>query len=344
MMNILHVFFSFKQGGAELMLVDVMNEQVKNNNVSLIVINDLYSTEMIKKIDKRVKCYFINRKPKTKSVIKIIEFNLLIRRLSCEIIHCHDLNTIKLIYGVNAIKCVTLHNVRFDTSCLKKYHCVYAISQAVKKYISDNTGIDAPVIYNGIHPDEVIKKNEWSTNKIFRIVQIGRLDHRIKGQNLLIEAAYLLFKKGYKFEIDFIGEGPSHSFLQKKVCDYQIENEINFLGSVGRTELYKRLCNYDLLVQPSISEGFGISIVEAMAACVPVLVSNLPGPMEVIDGGRCGSFFEKGNIEDLADKIENIINLKINKTEAAYQRTCNLFDIKITTQRYLESYSNLLKI
>lgn len=101
-------------------------------------------------------------------------------------------------------------------------------------------------------------------------------------------------------------------------------------------------------MQPSISEGFGLTVAEAMAAKLPVLVSNVPGTMEVIDGGKYGMIFESGNAEDLAYKIEcfllnggvdakklkllgitliRILIFQIQR-ESIWMNTKNLFDIR----------------
>lgn len=49
--------------------------------------------------------------------------------------------------------------------------------------------------------------------------------------------------------------------------------------------IYHNLCNFDLFIQPSRFEGFGLTVAEAIAAKVTVLVSNIQGPMEIIDDG-----------------------------------------------------------
>lgn len=341
-MKISHIFFSFNQGGAELMLVDIMNEQVKNNDVSLIIINEWYSTKLINMLDERINCYCINRKIGSRNILKILKLNILLRNIFPDVIHCHDLNIIDVLWRVGKIKCATLHNVKSETSYLKKYNHVYAISEAVRNYINDTTGIRAEIIYNGIHPEN-IANNKTETSTGFRIVQVGRLTKEIKGQHLLIKAVRVLLAKGYKIRLDIIGEGASLKELEELVRNCGIEKYVNFLGRMERKILYQCLHTYDLLVQPSLCEGFGISIIEAMAAKIPVLVSNLPGPMEIIDNGRFGAYFESENIDDLVSKLEFQINNGSIKVDDAYLRVCDCFDIAKSSQKYIESYNNLLK-
>ena len=67
--------------------------------------------------------------------------------------------------------------------------------------------------------------------------------------------------------------------------------------------------SYDLLVQPSRYEGFGLTVVEGMAAGVPVLVSDIEGPMEVIDKGRHGFAFRSEDFHDCGDRMMEIMEL-----------------------------------
>ena len=102
---------------------------------------------------------------------------------------------------------------------------------------------------------------------------------------------------------------------------------------------------YDLFIQSSRDEGFGLTIAEAMAAKVPVLVSNIPGPMEVIDNGRLGMSFENENPADCAEKIKQFILNGRNETqvEDAYQYVKSHYDVSVTAQKYLEVYESILK-
>ena len=95
-----------------------------------------------------------------------------------------------------------------------------------------------------------------------------------------------------------------------------------------------------MFVQPSRFEGFGLTVAEAMAAKTPVLVSSGDGPEEVVDHGRYGYLFDKGNHVDLAKKLEDIINngYDANMVDCAYQRVLDLYNIKVTARNYINQY------
>ena len=131
------------------------------------------------------------------------------------------------------------------------------------------------------------------------------------------------------------------------VKEYHLESYIAFLGLKDRLYIYSHLCEYDLMIHPSLFEGFGINIAEAMAAKIPVLVSDSEGPMELIDNGKYGFYFKTGNIDDLTDKLLYFIQNKISEATAeiienAYNQVITKFDIKNTVQDYMNGYKEVV--
>jgi glycosyltransferase involved in cell wall biosynthesis len=107
------------------------------------------------------------------------------------------------------------------------------------------------------------------------------------------------------------------------------------------------LREYDLLIQPSLYEGFGLTVVEGMIAKVPVLVSNTDGPMNIIDSEQYGYSFTVNDSSDLTNKILFIYNnnqneMFHNKLEKSYQYALNKFDIRNTANNYINEYLKLL--
>lgn len=347
-MKIVHVIFSFCNGGAENMLVDIMNKQVKKEQVTLIVINNLINKELIDRIDNKVKVIPIGRKENSRNPLPILKLNCLLIKHKPDVIHCHNESIIRIILFKNK-SVFTAHSMRLSTRNLKYYKKVLAISHAVKTDIEGRSTIKAILVYNGIDTNCIKQKSNYNIDT-FRIVQIGRLDHTIKGQNVLLEALNLLVHVHgiNNINVDFIGVGKCLEFLQNLARSYQIENYVNFLGIKDRSYIYEHLRDYDLLLQPSFYEGFGLTIVEAMIAKVPVLSSNIDGPAEIIENGSYGFLFRVGNSEDCARSIFDIIstygsNEIKEKINAAYTRACKLFNIDVMVDTLRDTYLDINK-
>ena len=177
------------------------------------------------------------------------------------------------------------------------------------------------------------------------MVQIGRLNHEKKGQDFMIDVCAYLYSHGYRnFHLDFIGDGSSLEYLQDKVKGYQMEESITFLGAKDQSFIYANLKNYDLFLQPSRREGFGLTVAEAMAAKVPVLVSEQEGPLEIIDNGKYGYYFVVDDVEGCAEKIKCIsIQQDLNPLlDFALKRVEENYNVKNTAMKYLNCYRNLL--
>lgn len=344
-MKIAHLIYSFNTGGSETMLVDIANEQVKQAEVNIVIINKIYNKTLLSKIDKSVKVYFINRNEKSRSLYPIIILNLLLWRLAVDVLHCHNHNIIPLLLPFLKKKAVlTLHCMGIPSEYLGKYHRLFAISESVKKDVVSRTKLNPSLIYNGILSNRILIKEDYYIKNSFNIICIGRLDHNIKGQHLAIAALHILKKKGMpNFHLDFIGTGSSQDFLKTLCSEYGLNEQVCFLGMKDRDYIFSHLKDYNLLIQPSLNEGFGLAVAEAMAAKLPVLSSDIEGPMEIIGHGKYGFHFQVGNENKLAEQIEYIFSMYSTKqlkekVDAAYGQLKEKFELKNTAKNYLAKY------
>ena len=88
-MKIAHVLWSFKYGGIETMIVDILNEQVKTDKVALFIINDNIDNRLITKINEKVKIVKTGRPLGSKNPCYLIKLNMQIVGYNPDVIHCH---------------------------------------------------------------------------------------------------------------------------------------------------------------------------------------------------------------------------------------------------------------
>ncbi len=309
-MKILHFIFSFTTGGAEYLLSDLVRDQLKSHKVSVIIFNDLIDESMVKALPVETNLYLINRKPGSFSPIKLLKFIRLVNRIKPDVIHCHNETAISLISFFKAKKVHTIHDVQIPLKGLEKFDVNVAISEAVQEDILKRSlGKIVPVLINNGVPLELIAPKDSPKDETrFKIIQISRLLHEKKGQDVLIKALNNLVnsRKIKNVYLDFVGVGPSLNFLENLVKEYKLESHITFLGSKNREWIYNNLQYYDLLVQPSRYEGFGLTVIEAMAAKLPCLVSSVDGPIKLIEHGKYGFSFRNEDANDCSNQIMHI--------------------------------------
>lgn len=369
-MKITHLYWSLAYGGIETMLVNIANAQAEQGEeVSIIIINDKYEESLIKSLDSRVSFYKLERKIGSKNISFIIKLHSLLGKLRPDIIHMHSPDIARIILRRKFIQksCATIHSlpygpinssnifkeimrklrgtkrVKSNVECLNKIPYIFSISSAVKQMLINNYGINSVVVPNGIITKRFTMCNSIIPHTPFRIVMVSRLEHEKKGQDLLIEAAARL--KGI-ITIDFIGVGPSMEYLKELTHNLCADNYIHFLGKQTQDYIASHLTNYDMFIQPSRWEGFGLTVAEAMSARVPVLVSSDQGPAEVTCGNKYGWIFKNGDVNDLTNKISYIIkhyNEAIQKAESASQYVKENYDVSITAKKYLNEYKKIIE-
>lgn len=344
-MRIAHILWSLGTGGAENMIVDIANEQAETNTVSLFVINDWIEKYILQRICPKVHLYLLRRKPGSHNPWPILKLNFLLAKFHPDIIHTHSFQLISLIYYPWAKKVRTIHNTYNNPIEYPRFELLISISKAVKDF-TEAQGFESLEIDNGINTKKIRHERDLPFNDdCLHIVQVSRLAVGQKGQDILIKALSILANtmKVDNFVMHFIGDGDDAELLENLAKDVRIDKKVIFEGKKSQRWIYEHLCNYDFFIQPSRYEGFGLTVAEAMAAKVPILVSNIEGPMEIIEEGRFGMYFKSEDVDDCARQIKLFIDSGRNdkQIEAAYKHVLTHYDVSITAKKYLEAYQSL---
>ncbi len=345
--RVVHLVWSLHCGGLETMLVDIANEQSSMADVYVIIGNDSHDPTILSHFNSGVTVKRLGRPVGSKNPWYITKLYAMLRLYRPDVIHAHHESFIRILQNLNVPKVLTVHTTGIKFSRFRNgYDAIYAISEAVKtdllaRYPDASIG----VIHNGVQSSRINKKSKYGMRP-FRLVQVSRLYHEQKGQDILLKAFARVKREINEEEItiDFIGEGPSKEFLMKLSRELGVDKWCNFLGQKNRDYIYHNLNTYDLLVQPSRHEGFGLTVIEAMAAKVPVLVSDIEGPMEIIENGSFGYNFHSEDDQDCAKQIINILNVsKKAGFEVEQDRNSKYvnsrFDVELTARNYLGEYA-----
>jgi len=164
------------------------------------------------------------------------------------------------------------------------------------------------VVPNGIELDRFKNLSKRKLQKINKktIIFVGRL-YSVKGLIYLIEAMVIIQNEENNTNLLIIGIGPEKKSLEMMVKKLHLEHFVKFIGDIAYTEIPKYLVQADVFALPSVSEGFPNVILEAMAAGLPIVSTNIGGLSEIIHNEENGYLVEPKNSEQLAYKILEIL-------------------------------------
>ena len=132
---------------------------------------------------------------------------------------------------------------------------------------------------NGISPEEFCQGPAPSPHpeERFRILFAGRLDP-IKGLGLGLKAFEIFRRKFPQAVFEIVGSGPEETLLKKFVAERGLQSNVSFIPWLPRPELFRKMEQCDMLLFPSLRDGGGAVVVEAMSAGKPVIGLDLGGP------------------------------------------------------------------
>jgi glycosyltransferase involved in cell wall biosynthesis len=194
----------------------------------------------------------------------------------------------------------------------KRTEGIITVSHALKLELERECGIPGDkvsVIYNGISLPYAGKGEDvrWRLGIGLDAIVIGSVARLIpsKGIQHLLDAIPLV--KDYCGDIRFmiVGDGPYEGTLKMRAKDLGVEGDVIFTGYV--TTVWDYLDAMDVFVLPTLSEGLGVSVLEAMAMGKPVVASNVGGIPEIIEHGQNGYLVPPGDAAALASAIIYLI-------------------------------------
>lgn len=191
---------------------------------------------------------------------------------------------------------------------------VVCVSEYVRDYVRSVAGDDylakLHVIENSIRYEEVFsrlfsreaaRENLGAAdNEEMVIGYVGRLVN-VKGVRDFVSAACKIQERNIRFVV--VGDGLLRTELEELAAGADSLASISFMGFVP--DAVRLFRGFDLLVLPSRSEGFPIALLEAMAAEVPVLVSDIAVYREILRSADC--FFKVGDVADLVSQIKKFV-------------------------------------
>lgn len=141
-----------------------------------------------------------------------------------------------------------------------------------------------------------------------RILTVARLVE-VKGLPYGIQAIYELRKKrpGLQLKYRIIGGGPLEEELRRLVSDLGLNDVVQFLGPLEHDRVIKNLTQSHIFLLPSRAEALPVSLMEAQAACLPVVATSVGAVSEVIVDGESGFLVPPKKIDVLVEKLEYLV-------------------------------------
>jgi len=365
--NILSLLTSSYGGGAERLVLNQMNLfNFKEYNFHVIT----FRQGQLEKEFRKTKAKYNTLNTKFKfSILTLLKLNNYIKKNKIEIIHAHLIEPEIYSFFLKILNpklkiIITKHNAndfkkkllwgligKLTSICAEK---VITVSGTIKKFSQKYEHISQKKI--------VVYPNGTNTSKIKRIVNSSKIRKRIglkkdefvvgvvgrltkqKGHIFLIKAAEILKNKIPKLKIIIIGDGKLKDSLEYEVEKRNLSNIIKFVGF--RHDIKEIYSAMDIFCMPSLWEGLSIVLLEAMSSESLVVMSNLPNNKEVAEDGKEAVYFNKGNHQELAKKIDyyykNPKKAEIIRKNAREKVVSN-FDFKKNLKEIERLYKNILK-
>ncbi len=381
--KVLHVITRLEKGGAPSVLLEVLRrcdaKQFEHHIATGIASepeNDMISHA--KNIGLRVFVIptFVRDIHLFLDLITLLKLYFLVRKGGYDIIHCHTSKggfIGRLAARLANVRCIIYspHGDIFEGYFGKVKTCFFTWLEKFAAKFTDKiitltkSGIEPYVkagignpsqfeyIYNGVDIQALEKRKadrtrkRWEVgigNDCFVVVTAGRLVP-VKGHTYLITAFARVVKEIPNVRLVFLGDGELKEALFAQTKTLGIENHALFLGM--RNDVPEIISASDLFVLPSINEGFGVVLLEAMAMKCPIVATNVGGIPEVVMDGETGILVPPRDPVQLAGAIIKLIKdstLARQLAESGYQRLKAYFDIKDTIVKIEHLYKELLEI
>ena len=189
-----------------------------------------------------------------------------------------------------------------------------AASWFIRKEYFEKIGVkNVEVIPNGIDLERFKNLNRQESRRKLGfngeriIMTVGRLE-KVKGIDYLIKAMTMGELPKINYRLLIIGEGSEGKNLESLAEKLGLKDRVKFLGQIPNKRIPEHLVAADCFVFPSLSEGFGIAVLEARAAGLPIVATTRGGVVDIVQGGIHGLPINPENPQSISDCIFRILS------------------------------------
>ncbi len=350
-MNIVQVIPSLTYGGAETFVTRLAEAQRRaGHTVHLVCISKLGPLLDQLSPELRENTHLIGKSSRW-DVSALPRLVALFRRLKPDVVHTHLFTGLS--WGTAAARLAGVPVV-VDT----EHAChddEYAYLPPIRRLLS--YGVDAVVGCSEAVSREVRRRHYAPGYKVLTVDNgiplegrprapmtglhvgtVGRLVE-VKGQKYLVEAMRLVRDRGVEMSCTIVGDGPLEAELRAQVAALGLDGVVTLAGASSEVPAW--LARFDLFCLPSLSEGLPMTLLEASAAGLPMLVTSGGGGGILIEAGAGGWVVPPGDAAALADKLCAFAAMSLEDRRALGERSLRLVHERYSVDVCVAAYDRL---
>ncbi len=359
-LNVLHLLISFKTGGLERFVLDLIDSNNNKFNQSVVCLE--HAGELAGQC--KVEVISLNM-PRGLHVGVAWDLAKIVREKKIDIIQTHNekaqlygclaglLTKVPVVHtkhGKNNLDWWSITRNNIEARLCRKIvavsrdaalECVRDEKIPSDKVLTILNGIDTERYFPGDNKYE-FKKGLGFSEETLAIGIVARLA-QVKDHETLLKACKILFESDQSLKLLVVGDGQLRGSLEQLAQSLGISKQVIFTGM--REDIPDLMRAMDIFVLSSVSEGISLTLLEAMACCLPVVATEVGGNPEVLVDGVTGFLVPSQQPELLASKVHTLIidpELRKQMGEAGRQRVLDCFSLSTTAEKYRDMYFNLV--
>lgn len=216
---------------------------------------------------------------------------------------------------------------------------VIAVAATVAAFLEQSNGVDKKkltIIYNPVDSERFTGIIRQET-KQFVFLSVCRL-HPIKNLRSLLRAFASLSNRG-NLALWIVGDGEERGPLEALALELGITSQISFMGYHSDPSPY--FAKASAFVLPSFSEGHPVSMIEAMTARIPVVVTRVGGASELVIDGDNGFLLDPNDLQNITAKLSAVSSMPEEARRAMAAKAAEMVSQRFTPSSYFESINSL---
>lgn len=218
---------------------------------------------------------------------------------------------------------------------------ITVVSDFIKRQLTSTLGVPSErivVLPMPIDPEKIYAR-QMPKPEGRMILCVARFTKQ-KDLGTLIKAFHRVAQRWSDLDLVMIGEGPERAALLDLIAELNVEKKVFLHGLMSQEALNEYYNRCDMVVLPSIEEGFGLVMVEGQLCKKPVIGADSGGIPEIVEHEKTGLLFPPGDHQSLASAIERILSdesLASRLAQAGYRSAVSNFSQQAFLKKYLEA-------